>query len=239
MEKCKKILLSLAPFSVFAVYFILSLSCATSSNAKVFGTGEEVSAYPITTENFIRNYDITLVSTENCPSRILKVIMNDENPTTYYTVSKPGDTEVTIRVGSGESATQKKVDYDRITDSELSDKFFLNEKDAQDAVAFINQLEEQFKENRYEEGILNKFQVYKKTIKTEKVWVVDDKSVGEYSTTETGHYETVETPVYTRILFIQHSTVAGEDAILYSANGSDIVKVTLEEILSVRDALSK
>lgn len=69
----KNILLGMASVVAFAAYFVLSLSCATTTGVKR-DAGEEVSVWINETENKTSDYDITLVSGENCPSRILKIV---------------------------------------------------------------------------------------------------------------------------------------------------------------------
>ena len=275
-KNAKKIALALASCAVFAAYFVLSLSCATTSGTKR-NAGTEVSVSPSTTKNEWNDYDITLVSAENCPSRILKWVKKDsatalvedeeseedeestENaePKVFYTISATTDTKVLQSVKTANGTSTKEVDYNLVTASEVGGKYLIEEKDAKAAIEFINELEKNFKAERTGEGVLHKFEI-KNTwtehkVETERV-VKSTSNVGAYYE---NHYEDklieYDIPHEERVFFIQHSTSFGKDEILYSAGRVSYkdsygnvyvysptpVVVSLEEILAVRDALSK
>ncbi len=252
MIKTRNILLGIGSAVVFAGYFVLSLSCATTSGT-ARETGKEVSVKTFDTENKWKDYDITLVSGEKCPSRILKVTQktNGGNSKIFYAVSDPGDTEV-WKVEKKDGMSKKvKADKNLVTSSELEGKYFITEEDAKNAVTFINELESKFKNDRKGDGVLDKFEIFKVVHKTDSVWVKTGQSRTGAYVTETGEYQTVEWDERTRVFFLQHSTAYGKDEILYSANDPKItmstgvrvsappVALKLEEVLAIRDALSK
>ncbi len=250
----KNIFACLGAITVFAGYFVLSLSCATNNGVER-ESGTEVSVKTNLTENKWQDYDITVVSSEKCPSRILKLVQKNgtsgENGKVFYAISDPNDTEVYQTIKKDGMSKKVKVAQDLVTASELKGKHLINEEDAKAAVAFINQLETKFKKERKGDGVLDKFEIFKVVKKSDTVWVKTGASRTGGYVTETGEYQTVEWEEKTRVFFIQHSTAYGKDEILYSANDPKValptggvapmppIVVKLEEILAVRDALSK
>lgn len=252
--------------ALFVAYFGLSLSCATHPSKEVI-EGAEISVSPIETESDWNYYDIQLVSDDLCPSRILKLTREKEGIVeVYYTVSAPGDTKVFQKLSSPSSAeeldpaqekamnTTASVEIDKniVTTSELTGKYLINEADAKRAVAFINQVERDFKSERLGNGVLNKFELFEVVEHNERIFIPTSVEDSGCCKKEIGEYKTVSWKERTaRIFFIQHSTAYGKDEILYSANNpkkeTDFgelkavppMVVTLEEILAVRDALAK
>ncbi len=175
----------------------------------------------------------------------------------YYAISNPFDTEVkvehtasssnsngrrSLKTSSSVSTFSSLLGKDNanaVSVAELDGKYLLNEADAKQAVAFINQIEKEFKESRSGEGVLNKYEVKRRVHKTDTVWVPTSKTKIGAATTEAGEYKTVEWTEEYRIFFIQHATSDGKDEILYAVNGSELATITLPEALALRDALSK
>lgn len=149
-----------------------------------------------------------------------------------------------------------KVDPNLITVTELWGKKLIGEEDAKAAVDFINEIEKTFKAERRGDGVLNKFEVEKVVKYTERVFVPTSTTYTGGYKSESGDWTTVEKEERMRVFFIQHSTAYGKDEILYSSgtyrdyysqmdrslyreypNPPQVI--SLEEILAVRDALSK
>lgn len=254
----KKIHKTLIPYvsiiTIFTVYFLLSLSCATNKKNEI-ESGVEISVETNLTENNWLDYDITVVSTNKCPSRILKLVQKDKNSNdnqkVLYAISAPNDTEVYQTIKKNGVTKKIKLDPELVTASELKGKYLINEEDAKAAVKFINELEKKFKTNRKDDGVLDKFEIFKVERKSDAVWVkTSETEIGSIVTKE-GEYKTIEWNEKKRIFFIQHSTSYGKDEILYSANAPIIISatgdvspmppiiITLEEVLAIRDALSK
>ena len=85
-------------------------------------------------------------------------------------------------------------------------------------------------ENENAKGIIKNYKLeWSKTSET---------TVGSIHVSE-GEERPVEYEEEIRILFIQHYTFKGKDQILFSTNSSQPAVVTFDEILAVRDALSK
>lgn len=240
--KSKNLSISIICVMCFGAYFILSLACASTGEARKAGV--EVSVLPDRTEASRENYDITLVSEEKSPSRILKIVSKLDGKI-YYTISAPGDTVIIRRIPSQSGMAQEQtVDYNLVTSSEINEKFFISEEDAKNTVQFINEIEQSFRDKREGGGTLKKFEIFKLNSETASVWnkqkrIEKSTAYGAFTLTESGELQNVKYDSRERIFFIQHSTAYGEDEILYSANGSDAVVVKLEEILAVRDALAK
>lgn len=257
MIKVKKILVGIGCAVVFLAYFGLSLSCA--STPKVSGSekesGSEVTISLPKTENDWDAYDIELVSENPSPSRILKLISKEtEDKKVFYAISEPGNTKVLKKVTNNGSSTLIEMDENLVTSSELEGKYLISEEDAKKAVDFINQLEKDFKTERTGDGVLDKFEVF--NVVEREIKGNQNKSLFSIPTVNSSEVENEENKIViveekTRIFFIQHSTSYGKDEILYSANDPKIktetgalksvppVVVSLEEILAVRDALTK
>ncbi len=243
MIRAKNVFCGVGGVAIFAAYFALSLSCASSKNTgSLKEGGVEASVLPSRTANSWEDYDIFLVSSNPSPSRILKLVpkkADDEEQKIYFAISSPNDTKILKMEKKNGVSTKAEVDENLVTASELEGKSLISEEDAKRAVEFINQLEQNFRQERSREGILNKFEIDKIIKKSDSIRVPSKDVYNGYSYDKYYEYKTVEWDEKRRVFFIQHSTAYGKDEIIYSANGSENFLITLENALALRDALSK
>lgn len=212
---------------LFAAYFALSLSCASTSNLKA----ENIARLDlITTENSQAIYDITLVSTPACPSRIHKLV-SKSNSEVLFAISPvlPKASSSGVSSSTTTAGTLKR-ETPVVTAGELNGQLLISQEDAKKAVDFISEVQKDFATGRKGDGVLKEFVI--REVYDEPVWI------SESSTSGLGHYETITKR--RKVFWIQHQTTNGKDEIIYCpAVYLEPVFVSMDEIAALKDALSK
>ena len=234
-RKIKGLGLVLAAFTTFALYFMLSLSCATTSSYLSESTGTRSYFPTVETENGNLGYDIVLVSDENSASKIYKVISR-EDAKTWYSLSLPTGKVAAKNTPNTTPATQKNAKTDtKVTIGDLASLTTITEEDAKAAVEFLSEVERLFVEKRSGTGVLTDFVVTKPvfdTIKVEK-----SRTVNYYGQV-TVEYEDKVVESKKLIFALQLKTTSDADEIVYTV-GDVSVSISLDDAKNLKAALSK
>ena len=215
----KKTFLALGAAALFTL-----VGCMTESSFTNFN--------PYTAKTVKNNYDILLVSNKDSLSKVYK-LTSKEDGSVYYSVSAP---------------VKWYVDDD-VDAEDLEDFALITQENAQDVVDFITLLEGVYsKKDRDGDGVFydlrvlwsyTHFEYSEYGGATSTTTTVTESEGKKTSVSKTKNTHLAEFDREAELLRIQLKTSDNEDVILYSVWNGESVEVDLEDLQTLKAALSK